>query len=204
VRARGDATEAGWLAALLATFAVFLAYAGYDWMWELTAVSMFGLVAASIAVGAAGTPRARPLRWPVRGALAVAALIAGLVQLPGLVSTAEIRTSQQEVRAGDLEAAMVDAEDAVASAPWAASPYVHRALLLERMDRLGAARIDILRARGREPTNYRHPLLLARIEALRGNVRAALNAFREARALAPKKEIVEGGPRTIGGQPISP
>jgi cytochrome c-type biogenesis protein CcmH/NrfG len=47
----------------------------------------------------------------------------------------------------------------------------------------------------REPTNYRHPLLLARIEAQRGRVRAALVAFRSARRLAPKKVIEAGGPK---------
>jgi tetratricopeptide (TPR) repeat protein len=126
------------------------------------------------------------------------ALVAGLTQLPGLVSTAKVRSSQQQVRAGDLQKAMADAEDAVGSAPWAATPYVQRALLFERMGRFRAAESDILRAREREPTNYRHPLLLARIDALQGKVRQALAAFRQARALAPKKKIGEGGAVSIG------
>ena len=60
------------------------------------------------------------------------------------------------------------------------------------------AAADIRRAWQLEPTNYRHPLLLARIEALQGKVRRALEAFRDARRLAPKKQIVEGGPASIG------
>ena len=43
--------------ALLAAFVVYLAYAGYDWMWELTAVGVFALIAVSIAIGVRG-PRA--------------------------------------------------------------------------------------------------------------------------------------------------
>jgi hypothetical protein len=193
VRARRDPADAGYLGALVACFVVYLAYAGYDWMWELTAVSVFGLIAASIAIGSAGSSRVGGLDWRVRSALCLIALIAGLTQLPSLASTAKIRSSQQAVRDGDFAAALTDAEDAVASAPWAASPYVHRALLFERAGRLTDAQTDILRAIRREPTNYRHPLLLARIEALRGRVRAALVAFREARRLAPKKVIEEGG-----------
>ena len=97
---------------------------------------------------------------------------------------------------------MVDAEDAVASAPWAASPYVHRALLLERAGPPhGRASRHPARACELEPTNYRHPLLLARIEALQGRVRPALAAFRDARRLAPKKRIVEGGPASIARRP---
>ena len=124
--------------------------------------------------------------------------MAGLTQVPGLVSTAKVRSSQEAVRAGHLQAATADAEDAIASAPWAATPYVQRALLFERTDRLRDAERDIVRARELEPTNYRHPLLLSRIEALQGKVPQALKAFRDARALAPKKTIVEGGAASIG------
>ncbi|MEA2133413.1 MAG: hypothetical protein QOC68_1322, partial [Solirubrobacteraceae bacterium] len=195
VRARRDPVDAGYLGALLAAFVVYLAYAGYDWMWELTAVSVFPLIAVSIAIAAAGRVRRGAFGWPARVALGLVALIVGLTQLPGMVSTAKIRSSQDAVRAGDFTTAMADAEDAVASAPWAATPYVHRGLLLERSGRLVDARADILRAMKREPTNYRHPLLLARIEAQRGRVRAALVAFRSARRLAPKKVIEAGGPK---------
>jgi len=195
VRARRDPVDAGYLGALLAAFVVYLAFAGYDWMWELTAVSAFALIAVSIAIGSAGRVRAGGLGWRARAALGLVALMAGLTQLPGMVATAKIRASQQAVRDDDLSTALTDAEDAVASAPWASSPYVHRALLLERAGRLTDARTDILRAIRREPTNYRHPLLLARIEALRGRVPAALVAFRSARRLAPRKVIDAGGPR---------
>jgi tetratricopeptide (TPR) repeat protein len=203
IRARRDPVQAGMLGALLAAFVVYLAYSGFDWMWELTAVSLFGLVAVAIAIGSAGSARSGALDWRARAGLALIALFAGLTQVPGLVSTAEVRSSQEAVRAGHLQAAMADAEDAIASAPWAATPYVQRALLFERTDRLRDAERDIVRARELEPTNYRHPLLLSRIDALQGKVPQALRAFRDARALAPKKTIVEGGPASIG-QPSGP
>jgi Tfp pilus assembly protein PilF len=195
IRERGDPAKAGFRGVLLAGFVIFLAYAGFDWMWEETAVAVFGLAAASIAIGSTSEPREAPPRVWVRVLAAFVALAIGLTQLPGLVSTAQIRSSQTAAQRGDLAAAEVDAGDAVASAPWAASPYVQRALLFERAGRLTDARADILRAMKREPTNYRHPLLLARIEALRGRVRQALLAFRSARRLAPRKIIEAGGPK---------
>jgi tetratricopeptide (TPR) repeat protein len=198
VNARSNASDAGALGAALAMFVVLLVYAGFDWMWELTAVTVLGLVGACTVLGSVGRARARVLDWRIRVILALMAVVAGLTQLPGLVSTAKIRTSQAEVRAGNFDAARVDAEDAVASAPWAASPYVQRALLFERADRLRSAEADIRRAWELEPTNYRHPLLLARILALEGRVRPALTAFLSARRLAPRKRIVEGGPTSTG------
>ncbi len=179
VRVREHPADAGYVGTLLAGFVVFLAYAAFDWMWEETAVGRARRSSPCRSRCRPGAGRATARReWRCVSPLACVALIAGLTQLPGLVSTAKIRSSQQAVQRGDLSTAEVDAEDAVATAPWAASPYVHRALLLERSGRLSAARTDILRAIEREPTNYRHPLLLARIEALRGRVRAALTAFR--------------------------
>ena len=58
VRERGDPVNAGYLGALLAAFVVFLAYAGYDWMWEETAVAVFGLWPLSDRPGVGEPPRA--------------------------------------------------------------------------------------------------------------------------------------------------
>ncbi len=66
-----------------------------------------------------------------RAALVVLALVAGLVQIPGLLSTAEIRRSQGAERAGNPAQALAWANDAVAAEPWAASAYEQRALVLE-------------------------------------------------------------------------
>ena len=66
VRARRDPIDAGYLGALLACFVVYLAYAGYDWMWELTAVSVFGLVAASHRARVGRLGAGRPLDWRAR------------------------------------------------------------------------------------------------------------------------------------------
>lgn len=179
--------EAGVVASLLAAWSVFVVYAGFDWVWESTAVAALGLMAAALAMAATASGGTRRTRLSVRVAFALLALVVGLVQLPGLVSTSKVRSSQAAVRTGDLGLALGNAEDAVASSPWAATPFVQRALILERAGKLPAARADLVRARKREPTNYRHPLLLARVEAELGRPAAAVAAYRAARALAPRK-----------------
>jgi tetratricopeptide (TPR) repeat protein len=181
--------EAGIVASLLAAWCVFVVFAGFDWAWEATALAALGLAAAALAMAATASAATRRTRLPVRVALALLALVIGLTQLPGLVSTSKLRSSQAAVRTGDLGQALAEAEDAIASAPWAATPFVQRALILERADRLPRARADLLRAREREPTNYRHPLLLSRVEAELGRPAAAVTAYRAARALAPRKAV---------------
>jgi tetratricopeptide (TPR) repeat protein len=130
----------------------------------------------------------------VRAALAGLALAALLVQLPGLVSTSRVRDSQSSFRAGNLEAALTEATEAADAEPWAAGPFAQRALVEEASRRLKPAAIDIRRAIDREPANWRHRVILARIEAERGRVRAALRAFRAGERLRPASTIFDVPP----------
>jgi tetratricopeptide (TPR) repeat protein len=140
-----------------------------------------------------GTARPRalssPLRVPWRVAATVVALLACLIELPALVSTSEVRRSQSSVRAGALDRALRQANDAIAAEPWAATPYVQRSLIEEREGKLQAARVDLERAVAREPTNWRHPLALARVEAELGDARAALRFYNRARRLHPLSAV---------------
>jgi O-antigen ligase len=181
--------EAGAAVALTAAFLVYLFHAGVDWMWESTAVTALAFISAAVATMAVSR-RAPRLRWPLRGAVAVVALVAIVVQLPGLVSTSKVRDSQAAFRSGDTEAAIGDANDAVDAQPWASSPYVQRALVEEASDELTAAAVDLRRAVDREPTNWRPWLLLARVEAKRGDVERALDAYRTAKRLRPESTFV--------------
>ncbi len=52
---------------------------------------------------------------------------------------------------------------------------MQRALVEEALNRLPAAQLDLDRAIAREPTNYRPPLLLSRIDAEAGDVQQALD-----------------------------
>jgi cytochrome c-type biogenesis protein CcmH/NrfG len=106
-----------------------------------------------------------------------------------LGAATQIRASQHATKRGDLERAVVDATNAVQVAPWQASGYVQRALVLERLGLAARAAADARRAIQREPTNWEHWLILARIQAERGNVRGAVAAARRSAALNPQAPL---------------
>ena len=119
-------------------FVVYLLPASVDWMWQLTGVTVLALAGVSILSARLSRGPLR-LRWPVRIACVVFALGAGALQLPGLVSTTEIRRSQQAARAGDATGALVWAQRAVSAEPWSASAYLQRGLVFESEGRLDQA-----------------------------------------------------------------
>jgi hypothetical protein len=187
VLSRGRASTGSERAAAVAAIsgaAVWVLHANVDWMWESTAVT----VGALLLVASAGAPTRLshlPLHGSARAGTAVLALLAIAVQLPPLASTSAVRASQRAAARSDVPAATNAAADAVAASPWSASPYVQRALLAEARGDLDDAAADVMRAIRRESTNWRHHLLLARIEAERGHPREALTAAERARRLRP-------------------
>jgi hypothetical protein len=185
-RRRLSGDDVGLQAGLLAAFGVFLFAAGVDWIWESTAVGMLGVAAAAVAAASMAEPRVRPPRALLRAPVVVIGIIALLIQLPSLASTNLTRKSQKQFNANQTAAALASANDAIQAEPWAASPYVQRALVEESMDQLTAARGDLLRAQRREPLNWRQPLLLARVDAERGDADAALADYKRAKQLRPK------------------
>jgi hypothetical protein len=177
--------SAGISAAFLGAFIVFLANASVDWMWESTAVTVLALAGIAVISGRLSTPKPR-LAPPVRGGLTLLALGAALLQLPGLLSTIDIRNSQAAERAGNGAAALADANDAVSAEPWAASSYDQRGTVLESAGELSAAASNLRTAIAHEPTEYTHWLLLARVQAERGDLTAAVSDYNTARRLRPR------------------
>jgi hypothetical protein len=177
-------TSVGVSTAFLAAFIVFLFHASVDWMWESTAITVLAL--AGVAVVGARLARGRPrLSWSVRTIFVVLAVGAGAVQLPGLLSTIEIRRSQaaEGVQNGNLALAWANA--AVDAEPWSASAYAQRGLVLEAAGRYGAAAADLRKAISHEPTNYVHWLDLAALDTERGRFDAALIDYGQAHRLRP-------------------
>jgi hypothetical protein len=190
-RALSDPGDIGASVAMSAVFVVFLVNAGVDWMWEETAVGALGLGGAAIAGGggpplvrSANRPRCVPAR-AVRWAVVAVGLLAAAAQVPGMVMNERIEASQAAARAGDLPRSHALAEDAADAQPWAAAPYQQLALIEERLGDLAAARAHIRKAIEREPTNWRHPLILARVLDGMGEHDAARRVFREGRRLRP-------------------
>jgi tetratricopeptide (TPR) repeat protein len=116
----------------------------------------------------------------------VIALLAGISQVPGLVSTERIRASQSELVAGDLDRARELADQAIEAEPWAGAPYAARAEALESAGDLRGARDDVDAAIDRDPYNWREYLLRARIDAKRGDRRRVRSDLSEVRRLAPR------------------
>ena len=184
LRARGR-SQTGAAAAAVAAFVVWLFHAGVDWMWEETAVTATALLLGAAACAATQRRRVRGVPGRVRAGAAAVAAAAILIQMPVTVGTAHVRASQEHAADGRARAALSAADDAVHAWPWAAAPYVARARAEEELKRFAAAERDARAARLREPTNWRHPLLLARIELELGNPAAARAAFEAAVRLRP-------------------
>lgn len=171
-----------------AAFLVFSAEASVDWMWESTAVTGAALCAVAIAAAVASEPRGRP-RAPARVLATLLAAVALAVQLPLLVAVTKVHSSQVAFGRGNVRGAVEEATEAIQSEPWAASPLVQRAVVLEAAGLLGPAAADAAAATRREPENWRPWIILARIEAERGRVARALTAAERARELNPRSPL---------------
>ncbi len=189
-RKRGRRASVGASTAFLAAFIVYLVHASVDWMWESTAITV--LPFAGIAVIAMRNARKRGhLRWTVRVPLVTLALLAAVVQLPGLLGTYSVRRSQAAARAGETQLALSWARKAVSLQPWAASAYEQRGLVFEAMRQYSSAAADLRSATEHERTNFDHWLVLARVETERGHFNVAARDFDEAHRLRPKAEVFQ-------------
>ncbi|HWC87402.1 MAG TPA: O-antigen ligase family protein [Solirubrobacteraceae bacterium] len=188
-------TSVGVSTAFLAGFIVFLFHASVDWMWESTAVTVLALAGIAV-LGARLAARAPQLRWWMRAGAVVLALGAGVVQLPGLVSTTDIRSSQAAERARNGNLALTLANDAVDAEPWSASAHEQRGLVLEAAGRYGEAAAVLRQAASEEPTNYLHWLDLARAETELGNIGGALADYSRAHQLRPASVAFQAAPRS--------
>jgi hypothetical protein len=200
LRGRSRAEGSAELAAstgLVSAYAAFLFAQGVDWTWEIPALTVLGLGAAAVPA-MAGAP-AISAGWRGRGAVRVGltllALLAGAVQIPGIVATDRIDSAKHYALAGLEGQADREFDDAIAAEPWAATPYASRSFVefLER--RWRPARADAREAIEREPVNWLHWVLLGRIESRLGHASAAHRALERAKELRPglASELKLGG-----------
>ena len=185
------------LAALVATCATFAVAAGIDWLWELAVLPIIFLLAGvALLAGDLGTNGKRGLLqngWLI-GLIATVAVL--VIAIP-LLSVSSLQSSRDQFNQGQLDAALDSAKTAERVQPFAGSPRLQQALVLERQGLLGKASIEAREATEREPTNWRPWFILARIEAQRGTARsdAALKAFRRAAELNPVSPLFETNPQ---------
>ena len=197
-----DPEEGVAVAAVLSAFLAFLAAAGIDWVWELTAASAVGLLLLGLATGPATSTTApklaaaesRPARFSRRRyGIGIAVLVAGwaliCVQAIPLLTQYTLASSQEAVREDDLGAALDRALAARQLQPWGASPYLQLALVHERRDDLAAAEAAIREAIERDPLDWRLWLVAARVETEAGDIAAARESLARAIALNPRSPL---------------
>jgi tetratricopeptide (TPR) repeat protein len=194
------ADERSAVAALLAAFLAFLFEAALDWIWELTAVGLVAMLVAGLLVGPATAPanaaeavpplqRRRPVLATARaGAVALLMALVVLEAIP-LLSAMKIRQSQEAATSGDLTQALEDARGAHSLEPWAASPDLQIALVLEAGGNLPAAIVAIRQAVAHDESDWRLWLVAARLETKAGDIDAARASLDRARALNPRSPL---------------
>jgi len=191
-------------AALTAVFAAYAGAAGFDWVWELTAVSVVAFAAlalvcwpATVAAGPlrvveAGTPPRRARGFGFGVAVLLAAWVLIVAQAIPLFAQREIGDSQAAVQRGDLDDALDAAGAARDIQPWAATPYLQLALVSEESGDLRRARTWIGEAIERDGRDWRLWLVSARVETKLGRVAAAERSLRRAAELNPRSPLFQG------------
>jgi hypothetical protein len=177
------------LAAVLGACVAFCVAVGVDWVWQIPAIPcvFLLLIGGASARGArrrAGqaVPRRRVHMW--RSTAWVGLALAGVFALViPMVSGVSLRESQAQARVGHLEPALRNARTAGSWQPFAASPRLQQALVMEAAgDYVGAAPVA-RQAVSAAPTDWKSWLMLSRIEAEAGRPAPAVAAYRKARSL---------------------
>jgi len=181
------------VAAVLAACAAFCVAAAIDWAWELTVLpaALFVLAAALARSSTSGWAEAdhHPAKVRVMSApLALAAI--AIIAIPA-ATAGELRQSQVSARAGHLAPAFESARTASGLQPYAASPALQRALVLELQGNLSKALRAARDATVRERTNWRTWLVRAWLAAKANLPAEAVAAYREARELNPRSQILD-------------
>jgi Ca2+/Na+ antiporter len=191
-----DPARAGPIAAATGGAVAFSVALAFDWGWEIAVVPIAWLILAAAilephdgaeldAAVSAPSPR-RWLRWPA-AAMAVPVL---LILVTSYVGVTKVRASQDEFGRGDLEAGIADAKTAEDVQPYAATPLLQHALLLEQQGDLHGGVDLLLDATTKEPTNWRLWLTLSRLQVAIGEAKEAVASYERARSLNPESTLI--------------
>jgi tetratricopeptide (TPR) repeat protein len=188
--AAARARRYGLIPAAFGAYVAYVAHAGVDWDWEMTAVTLTGLFCGcALLVGARGDDAGtRPLRPILRAAGIVVTLALATFAFVGLRGNLALSSSQVAAEAGNGVRAEADARTAMRWAPWSsdALAMLAQAQLVEH--RMAAARRSLRKAIQKNPNDWNLWYRLSLIE--RG--REARRALAEAARLNPREpQIVE-------------
>ncbi len=186
------------LAAATSGGVAFAVAAGLDYIWEIGVMPIAFFLLAAVAVDGARGPvpeartrrdqRRRELGWWAGTVLASAAAVL-VIYLP-YKGASDVRASERDVNQGKLDAALSEARSAADAQPYAATPRLQEALVLERQGKFDQAAAAARQATAKESTNWRTWFTLSRIEAERGRAKASLDAYLTARQLNPHSGVL--------------
>jgi O-Antigen ligase len=174
--------------AALGAYAAYLFHAGFDWDWELTGVTLAGLLAGCVGLLAHRSTPPRPLALPIRvgGVTLTAAVALGLGA--GYLGNDALDRAEVALQVDNPKAALAEARHARMWAPWSPYPQTVRGEALLALNRVPAAR-DAFRNAIRLDSGYWRAWLGLAV-ASDGKARAA--ALRHAKLLYPRSvEIVQ-------------
>jgi hypothetical protein len=187
-----------WIAAAVGGLVVFMTSAAFEWAWEIGAIASAVMVLGAVIVVGRGDADAatssahpegpRPL--PSRMILAlIAAAAIGAVGVP-MVGALAMRGSRDAIADGRPDVALQESDIAARLQPYAATPHLQRALVLEQSGALPAAAMAARAATVDEPTNWRTWFVLSRVQARRGEQVAAGIALRKAQHLNRRSPLL--------------
>lgn len=198
----GDEDQRVLTSALLAGFLAYALAAGVDWAWELTAVSVVGILFLGLLTGPATAALAPSRRAVVAGeslqptvraagAILLVALAPFLIgsQLIPLFSALKVEDSQAAVAGRDAEQALSDAVAARTLQPWASSTHLQVALVHEELGELEEANHEVREAIERDESDWRLWLVRARIETKLGLISEARVSLDRAVELNPRSPL---------------
>lgn len=132
-------------------YAAYLAHAGVDWDWELSALTVTAvLLAAALLLADGRARRRRDARRP----LLVLAAVTAAAGLAGLAGNLPLAAAEDAARAGDWAAAEGHARAAAARAPWSAAALQALADAEAAQGRRGDARATLRRALALAPRDW--------------------------------------------------
>ena len=126
----------------------------------------------------------------LRVGAALAAFLAGAIQIPGAVAVEQVRESSRQLELGDPEGALDAARTALDAAPWSATAM--NALAVAQLEAgrsdegISAAELAV----DAEPEEVRHRILPAIADGAAGELEAAAEALRDAVELSPRSSLL--------------
>jgi hypothetical protein len=185
-------------AVLLAAGLTWAGHAGFDWDWEVPAVTAWLFAAGGLALARPAAPagaRAGATGWPLR--LAAAAGFAALAVLPAqmAVSQVHLNRSTDALRAQDCAKALPEAREATSALGLRPEPLRVAAICELRLGRPAAAVRSITHARERDPGDWSLHYTEALIRASAGV--DPHQAMKRAVALNPNDPFTIEGARSL-------